>query len=75
MLEVSINSTSNNRSDAANGAITSVIDLRKFPLIPLPIIEAIKWDQTRFNLLKELVKFPLIPLPIIEAIHRKKHST
>jgi len=36
-----------------------------FPLIPLPIIEAI---STKHKEHQPAVRFPLIPLPIIEAI-------
>jgi len=37
-----------------------------FPLIPLPIIEAI--NCTNCKDFESVTKFPLIPLPIIEAI-------
>jgi len=37
----------------------------EFPLIPLPIIEAIKYSRKVTNAIS---MFPLIPLPIIEAI-------
>jgi len=39
----------------------------RFPLIPLPIIEAIKKNQ-RNIMSKNFDLFPLIPLPIIEAM-------
>ncbi len=42
----------------------------QFPLIPLPIIEAILKKKSPVYGLKwrSIMKFPLIPLPIIEAI-------
>jgi len=40
-----------------------------FPLIPLPIIEAI--SKKNAPALKVEKKFPLIPLPIIEAIYKQ----
>jgi len=39
-----------------------------FPLIPLPIIEAINVIAKVEPEIVEIVKFPLIPLPIIEAM-------
>jgi len=39
--DVSINSTSNNRSDSGKSALTQYLIFASFPLIPLPIIEAI----------------------------------
>jgi len=41
--------------------------LTTFPLIPLPIIEAMYYLENYFAL-AEIYGFPLIPLPIIEAI-------
>ena len=38
----------------------------EFPLIPLPIKEAIKAGEN--NTARQLLEFPLIPLPIKEAI-------
>jgi len=64
-VQVSINSTSNNRSDPhpedfyRKGA-------EEFPLIPLPIIEAI--IDIAKGAIRYGAKFPLIPLPIIEAM-------
>jgi len=68
-LAVSINSTSNNRSDYFGQLRNQRGVFKKFPLIPLPIIEAIWLVQ----ILGEFGgKFPLIPLPIIEAIWTKE---
>ena len=40
----------------------------KFPLIPLPIKEAIQGCLGGCDSISEPIKFPLIPLPIKEAI-------
>jgi len=40
--------------------------LERFPLIPLPIIEAMVVEIGRVSIAD--MEFPLIPLPIIEAI-------
>jgi hypothetical protein len=47
----------------------SSIGIVWFPLIPLPIIEAILLLAPRY-LGGSKIRFPLIPLPIIEAIVR-----
>ncbi len=66
VMEVSINSTSYKRSDSIDLANFEKPYAAKFPLIPLPIKEAIK--SYYVHKLRHSGLFPLIPLPIKEAI-------
>ncbi len=63
---VSINSTSYKRSDTLSDPAN--IAKLKFPLIPLPIKEAICYITSDFLVNPPPLRFPLIPLPIKEAI-------
>ena len=66
-MVVSINSTSYKGSDLSNNEELLGNDGEKFPLIPLPIKEAISPDDV-CQVSNSLPPFPLIPLPIKEAI-------
>ena len=68
-LEVSINSTSYKGSDMSSLYSQRQKSFSMFPLIPLPIKEAIFILQRRCYQLERIRReFPLIPLPIKEAI-------